>query len=262
MRPKSVLITGAGTGIGKDTARALIERGHRVFATTHHESEAASLAVELPGAAGVFKMDITRAIDREKLAGLQLDVLINNAARGESGSLAEIDIGKIRDVFEVNLFCSLELTQIAIKGMIERGGGTIIFISSITGRIPAPFLMPYSMSKFAVSAAAAGLREEMRLLGKGIHVSVVEPGPYRTGFNQKLSESRFQWMTESSLFSAEQIAQMKAKTDRELRIAERGSTESIVRKIVGATEADRPKLRYVAPLHFALLVRMLRILGV
>lgn len=262
MKRKSVLITGASTGIGKDTAQALMARGHRVFATTRHESEAISLAGELPKAAGVFKLDITCPQDRAKIANLDLDVLINNAARGESGSLAEIDIGKVREVFEVNLFATLELSQIAIQGMIKRGGGSVIFISSIAGRIPAAFLMPYSMSKFAVSAAAAGLREEMQFLGKGIHVSVVEPGPYRTGFNQKLADSRFQWMNQSSLFSAEQIRQMKAKTDRELRLAELRSTESIVRKIVAAAEAKKPRLRYVAPLHFAILVRLMRIFGV
>ena len=173
MKNKTVLITGAGTGIGKDAARKLLERGHRVIATTHQEAEVAALQKQLGAGATVFKLDITAAEDRAKVADLEVDVLINNAALGESGSLAEIDIDRIRTLFEVNLFSSLELTQIAIRGMIKRGGGTVIFISSIAGRIPTAFMMPYGMTKFAVSAAAAGLREEMKTLDKGIHVSPV-----------------------------------------------------------------------------------------
>lgn len=244
---KTILITGAGTGIGKDTAKKLIENGHKVYATTYSEAEASQLQAELGDSAHVFKLDISKAEDREKIADLDLDVLINNAAQNASGSLAEVDINTVRRVFEVNVFSSLELTQVAIRSMIPRGGGTVIFISSIAGRIPFAFLMPYSMSKFAVSAAAAGLREEMQALGKGIQVSVVEPGPFRTGFNQQMDDSRFEWMEKGSLFSKDQIAKMKRDSSRTLRWAEATSTDSIVRKIVTAAEARKPRLRYVAP---------------
>lgn len=87
-KPKSILITGAGTGIGKDTATALLARGHKVYATTHHVAEVAPLQEVLGGDAIVFKLDITDPDDRAKIAALDLDVLINNAAQGESGSLA------------------------------------------------------------------------------------------------------------------------------------------------------------------------------
>lgn len=259
--PKTILITGAGTGIGRDTAKELLARGHKVFATTYSEAEAIALQAELGDKAHVFKLDITNPKDRERIIDLDLDVLINNAAQNASGSLAEVDINIVRRLFEVNVFSSLELTQVAIRSMIPRGGGTVIFISSIAGRIPMPFLMPYSMTKFAVSAAAAGLRDEMQTLGKGIQVAVVEPGPFRTGFNQQMSDSRFEWMEKGSLFSKRQIEQMKAESDRTLRWAEAKSTNSIVRKIVAAAEARKPRLRYVAPWMFAVLVRLMRILG-
>jgi len=262
MKTKSVLITGAGTGIGKETAKKLVSKGHKVYATTYSEDEAKSLQKELGEGGTAFKLDITNAEDRLKIKYLEIDVLINNAAIAESGSLAEIDIDRVRNIFNVNLFSSLELTQIAIKKMIENGGGTVIFLSSIVGRVPAPFLMPYSMTKFAISAAAAGLRKEMKVLDKGIHVSVVEPGPYKTGFNQKLTNSRFEWMEKGSIFSEEQMKKMKADTDRELRLAEFGSLSSIVKAIVKAAEAKKPKLRYVAPWQFAILVRLMRIFGV
>jgi short-subunit dehydrogenase len=260
---KTILITGAGTGIGKDAAKSLMARGHKVYATTYSEAEVGALQAELGQGTQVFKLDITSAEDREKIAGLSLDVLINNAAQSLSGSLADVKIDRVRRLFEVNLFSSLELTQIAIRSMIGRGGGTVIFMSSITGRVPEPFVMPYSMTKFAISAAAAGLREEMKELGKGIHVSVVEPGPYNTGFNQKMVNSQFEFMEkEGSLFTQAQIETRKKAIDARLRWLEVGSTDTIVRKIVKAAEARKPKLRYVAPWTFALLVRVLRILGV
>lgn len=263
MTKKSILITGAGTGIGKDAARALLARGHTVYATTYSEHEVQALQIELGSDARVFKLDITNAQDREKVAALDVNVLINNAAQGLSGSLAEVSMDKVRQLFEVNLFSTLELTQVAIRSMVARGGGTVIFMSSITGRVPEPFLMPYSMTKFAISAAAAGLREEMKELGKGIHVSVVEPGPYKTGFNQKLMGSQFELIEQAgSMFLREQVEARKKASDAKLRWLEVGSTHSIVGKIVAAAEARKPRLRYVAPWTFALLVRILRIFGV
>jgi short-subunit dehydrogenase len=261
--PKTILITGAGTGIGKDTAKRLLARGHKVYATTYAEPEVSALQMELGSSARVFKLDITKPEDRDKIAGLDLDVLINNAAQSLSGSLADVQIDRVRRLFEVNLFSALELTQIAIRSMIARGGGTVIFMSSIVGRIPEPFVMPYSMSKFAISAAAAGLREEMKALGKGIHVAVVEPGPYKTGFNQQLMSSQFEAIEkDGSLFSRAQIEARKQASDRRLRLLEVGSTDTIVRQIVSAAEARKPRLRYVAPWTFAIMVRLLRIAGI
>jgi len=260
---KTILITGAGTGIGKDTAKSLLSRGQTVYATTYAEAEVEPLQAELGPGARVFKLDVTNAEDRGKIADLGLDVLVNNAAQNLSGSLADVKIDRVRRLFEINVFSPLELTQIAIRSMVGRGGGTVIFISSITGRVPEPFVMPYSMTKFAISAAAAGLRDEMKTLGKGIHVSVVEPGPYNTGFNQKLVSSQFEYMEkEGSLFSRAQIEARKKATDARLRWLEVGSTDTIVRKIVSAAEARKPRLRYVAPWTFALLVRLMRIFGV
>ena len=258
---KTILITGAGTGIGKDTAKTLIARGHKVYATTYSEEEAKALQVELGASATAFKLDITSAEDRAQIADLDLDVLVNNAAQNASGSLAEVDINIVRRLFEVNVFSSLELSQIAIQSMIKRGGGTVIFISSIAGRLPMPFLMPYSMTKFAVSAAAAGLRDEMKVLDKGINVSVVEPGPFKTGFTQQMSDSRFEWMEKGSIFSKGQIEKMKKDENSLLKLVEARSTKSIVRKITKAAEARKPRLRYVAPWTFALIVRIARIFG-
>ena len=261
---KSILITGAGTGIGKDTAFALAQRGHQVLATTQTEAQALKLkqaATEKGLHLEVFKLDITSAEDRAVLAQHRIDVLINNAAMGESGSLAEVDMQRVRQLFEVNLFATLELTQVALRQMIERESGTVLFISSIAGRVPMPFLMPYSMSKFALSAAAAGLRAEMDQLKKNVHISVIEPGAIHTGFNQAMTHSKYAWMGSSSYF-AHQAEAMKKQERITFNWLEAKTTRGIVKAIVKAAEANRPRLRYVAPWIQGFGVRLARIFGV
>ena len=213
---KTILITGAGTGIGRDAAFALAARGHRVIAATFNEAQADALRAECLTrrlALEVIPLDITSAADREKVLGFELDVLVNNAGIGQSGSLAEVNVDLIRRTFEVNVFATLELTQLVLRGMIARQRGTVLFVSSIAGRVPMPFLMPYSMTKFALSAAGAGLRAEMDQLGRNVQVALIEPGAIHTGFNQAMADSKYAWMDEKSYFHA-QAARMKAKETR------------------------------------------------
>ena len=261
---KTILITGAGTGIGKDTAFALAARGHQVLATTQTSAQALALqdAAKAQGLnLNAFKLDITSPTEREQLTHHTIDVLINNAAMGESGSLAEVDMQRVRQLFEVNLFATLELTQVALRQMIQRGSGTVLFISSIAGRVPMPFLMPYSMSKFALSAAAAGLRAEMDQLQKNVHIAVIEPGAIHTGFNQAMADSKYAWMGPSSYF-AHQAEAMKKQERLTFHWLEAKTTAGIVKAIVKAAEARRPRLRYVAPWIQGLGVRLARIWGV
>ena len=261
---KTVLITGAGSGIGRDAAFALAARGHQVFATTFDDAQAQALR-EMASTRGqtleVFKLDITDAADRALLLPLEIDVLINNAAIGESGSLAEVDVERIRKSFEVNVFATLELTQLALKGMIARRRGTVLLVSSIAGRLPMPFLMPYSMTKFALSAAGAGLRAELDQLRCNVHVALIEPGAIHTGFNQAMTDSKYAWMGAQSYFK-DQVAAMQARERKTFAFLEARDTRSIVAQIVRASEAGRPRLRYVAPWAQGVMVRLARIFGV
>ena len=249
---KSILITGAGSGIGRDAAFALAALGHHVHATTADDAQAEALRTEcmarqLPMT--VFRLDITSADDRALAAPLELDVLINNAGIGESGSLADVPIERVRRTFEVNVFATLELTQLVLRGMIGRQRGTVLFVSSIAGRLPVPFLMPYSMSKFALSAA-----------GAGIQVALIEPGAFHTGFNQAMTARKYEWMATGSYFSG-QTARLQAAEARQFGLLEASSTRPIVDLIVKAALARRPPLRYTAPWLQGLGVRLARIFG-
>ena len=162
---KTILITGAGSGIGKDATVALARRGHKVIATTHtiaSAKEMNSLAVAQKLNIESFKLDVTVPEDRAKILDYDIDVLINNAGIVESGSLSEIDVKRIRNNFEVNVFGPLELTQLALKNMMTKDSGTMIFISSLVGRISVPFLASYCMTKFSLSGGANALRQELQ----------------------------------------------------------------------------------------------------
>ena len=263
MRKKTILLTGCRGGFGKDTAVVLAKRGHRVIATTHFENSAEGLRkffAENKLSIEVFKLDVTVPEDRAKIAEYDLDVLVNNAGAGESGSLAEVPLDKVRNDFEVNVFGSLALSQIALKKMMGRDKGTVVFVSSLAGRVAEPFLGSYCMTKFALSAGGEAMRQEIHKVRKNVHIALIEPGAYHTGFNQKNIAKKYAWMDENSYFY-NMIDGLKRRENAYFGRYEMLSNASIVRKIVKACEADRPKLRYSAPWWQHAGIQIMRIFG-
>lgn len=260
---KTIFITGCGSGFGWDSAVALATRGHTVIATTHTEESAQILntfAKERSLHIQSFKLDITIPEDRQMIMDYDIDVLLNNAGDGDSGSLAEIPLDKIRHNFEVNVFGSIALTQLAIRKMMQRDSGTVLFVSSLGGRIAMPFLSSYSMTKFALSGGVDALRQEVGRITKNVHIGLVEPGAYHTGFNQRNIAKQFVWMDEKSyFFSIKEV--LKKEQEKQFKMIEVQSTESMVKQIVKACEAKKPKLRYTAPWWQALGVQLLRMVG-
>ena len=262
-KSKTILITGARGGFGREAAIILAKKGHQVIATVHREESVAELkkyAAEQQVSLEVFKLDITLPEDRQKIANFDIDVLINNAAIAQSGSLTEIPFERLRANFETNLFDTLALTQAALEPMLKKNSGRIIFISSMAGRIVMPFWGSYNMTKFSLSAAADVMRQELRLITKKVFISVVEPGTYHTEFNQKCMATKYEWMNEQSYFF-KIIAQIKKTEARYFGFLELKNLRSLVNKIILATEAPRPRLRYSAPGWQAAGVQLLRIFG-
>ena len=242
-----ILITGCRGGIGLDAARRLAARGHTIYATVHSESSIEAVRSALGANAAnvtVEKIDITDSADREKASKWDIDVLINNAAIGDSGPLAEIDLDRAKRVLDVNIFGALELTRKFIPRMAERKSGRIIFIGSIAGLIPTPFLAPYGMSKFALESIAFSLRSELKTFG--IHVVMVNPGGYNTEFNQKNIGKKYEWIDGSVLYKGHMDVIKKAESM--IIRSELQDTSSIARQIVKAVEGKKPKRRYVAPI--------------
>jgi NAD(P)-dependent dehydrogenase (short-subunit alcohol dehydrogenase family) len=196
---KNVMITGAGSGFGKLTALALSERGHHVIATTETDEQAGALRDESPQLE-VHRLDITTN-DVQRVYDWKIDVLINNAGLGETGPLADVPMERLRHLFEVNVFGTLNVTQAVLRAMVANASGRVIIMSSIAGVLAAPGFGPYAMTKHALEAMGKTLRAELAPLG--IDVTLVNPGPYLTGFNDRMANSMWEWFNDQSLNGSE-----------------------------------------------------------
>jgi NAD(P)-dependent dehydrogenase (short-subunit alcohol dehydrogenase family) len=228
---KTVMITGAGSGFGKGTALALAERGHHVIATTETDEQAAALRAEAPQLT-VEKVDITSS-DVVKAAVWDLDVLINNAGAGQTGPMADVPLDRVRHLFEVNVFGTLAVTQRVLPRMVAKGAGRIIIVSSIAGVVSGPSFGPYSMTKHALEAMGKAMRAE--LAPQGIDVTLINPGPYLTGFNDRMADSMWEWFGEGSLNApATPMFQMM----RDFVTQGQMDPAEVVARLVELTEAD------------------------
>lgn len=241
----TIVITGAASGIGRAVSVALARRGHSVVATARTDADAQALAlmgqeeqVNLTAA----RLDITDPNDRAQLAQWNPDIIINNAATGQSGPLTDVPLDVVRMTLETNVVSSLGVIQEVLPTMLARGSGRIIIVSSLAGRYAIPYLGPYCMSKFATEAMGDVLRREVK--DKGIHVSLIEPGAIDTGFNERMNQSKYAWFNEQSLAwpDHDRIAQAEARLTRN-----QAPITHVVRALVHAVESSRPQARYVAP---------------
>ena len=179
----NILVTGAGTGFGKGTTLELAQRGHAVTAATLLPTEAEAMTAAHDNITGMV-LDVTSAESVAAASDLPLDVLVNNAGRGLMAPLSNVPLDEVRKTFEVNVFGMLAMCQAVIPGMKERGSGRIINVSSIAGVLSGAMSAPYAMTKHAVEALSVAMREE--LAPHGIDVTKINPGPYLTGFNDRM----------------------------------------------------------------------------
>ncbi len=250
---KNILITGAGSGFGRQAAFALAGQGHHIIATTEtieQKLELAARAKKENTELIVEKLDITDTDDCMRAEHWDVDVLINNAGIAESGPLAEIPLEYVRKNFEVNVFGTLALTQRIVKGMLKRSSGQIIIISSVAGRMTAPYLGAYCMTKHALEAAAEVLRTE--LAGHHISVNIIEPGPYSTGFNERMNQSKHQWYGEDSIFASDDAA---IKELEAWLVSEQYDPAEVVDSIVAVVEHPDSEFRICIPEQWAETVR-------
>ena len=228
---KTVMITGAGSGFGKGAALALAGRGHTVIATTETAAQAEALAAEAPQLT-VAKLDITTD-DVAKAAGWDLDVLIDNAGAGQTGPMADVPLDRVRRLFEVNVFGTIAVTQAVLPRMVAKGSGRIIIMSSIAGVLSAPAFGPYSMTKHALEAMGKAMRAE--LADQGVDVCLINPGPYLTGFNDRMADSMWDWFG-SDAVNAEATPLFEMMRDF-VKNDQRDPVE-VIDKLVELTEAD------------------------
>jgi NAD(P)-dependent dehydrogenase (short-subunit alcohol dehydrogenase family) len=229
---KTVLITGAGSGFGKMAAVMLAARGHTVIATTETQEQADALGAEHPELT-VAKLDITDADDVATVDQWDLDVLIANAAMGQTGPLSMIPLERLRQVFEVNVFGTFAIVQRVAQSMKPRRSGRILIVSSIAGVRAGKGSGPYSMTKHAIQAMGGVMRNE---LGEfGVEVATINPGPYATGFNDRMATDLGDWYDPDSA-DPEDVATMESLRER-ITVGQWDPIE-VAEKYVELVEAD------------------------
>jgi NAD(P)-dependent dehydrogenase (short-subunit alcohol dehydrogenase family) len=242
------LITGTSSGFGLGTTIALAQKGCFVIAAMRDLTKRGRLleAAEQAGVSErieVVQLDVTvppmieslvdEVIDRHG----RIDVLINNAGYAAGGFVEELPLEEWRRQFETNVFGLIAVTRAVLPHMRAQRSGTIINVSSISGRIGFPGLAPYSASKHAVEGFSESLRLEM--LPHGVHVVLIEPGSYRTSIWEKGLEQT------KDLPASPYREQMKRMTALIRQIANKTpEPDEVIDTIVQAATSARPRLRY------------------
>ncbi len=184
---RSVLVTGAGSGIGRATAVALARKGARLTLTGRREGpleETARLVEEAGGEPQVVAGDVTDGTARERIVRAVverfggLDVLVNNAGSVRAGRLEKVDADEVRSQIEVNLTAPILLTQAAMGALRESGDAAVVNVSSGFGLVGMPFYAVYAATKAGIAHFGEALRRE--LFGEGVHVMTIYPGATET----------------------------------------------------------------------------------
>jgi short-subunit dehydrogenase len=186
MSKKIWFITGISSGLGKALAESVIENGDFVIGTFRNQIQADDFNIVHKEEGFALKMDITKSNEIKRALKLvktkfgKIDVLVNNAGFGFAGAVEEASDKEIREVFEANFFGTLEVTKQVLPILREQKSGHIIQISSHGGIKAFPGFGIYNASKFALEGFSEALAAEVTPLN--IKVSIIEPGPFRTGF--------------------------------------------------------------------------------
>jgi NAD(P)-dependent dehydrogenase (short-subunit alcohol dehydrogenase family) len=179
-------ITGASTGFGRLLAEELLKRGERVAATARDAAKVEDLARQYPETARAFALDVTmpaqiEAVAKEAIKEFgHIDVLVNNAGYGVNGAIEEVSEEEFEPMFQTNIYGLIRTTRVFLPQFRERRSGHIFNFSSIGGLIGGAGWGFYNTTKFAVEGFSEALAAEMKPLG--VHVTVIEPGPFRTDF--------------------------------------------------------------------------------
>ncbi|MEM5567137.1 SDR family oxidoreductase [Psychroserpens sp. AS72] len=246
---KTILITGAGSGLGKGTALGLAAKGHNVIAGVH-KWEQKSRLLEDAKKAGVIdnleiiKLNILDFMDCQKAWEYDIDILVSNAGIGHSGPVSEMPVGLIRQVMETNVFSALEFAQPFINSMVEKKKGKLVFVSSVAGLSTTPYLGAYNASKHALEAIVQSLRHE--LVPMGISVATINPGPFDTGFNDRMYDTYAQWFNEEEYFTPRKNIEAAAKAMAEGQF----DPQPMIDKMIEIIPQDKHDFRTILPTDF------------
>jgi NAD(P)-dependent dehydrogenase (short-subunit alcohol dehydrogenase family) len=238
-------ITGSSTGFGRLLAEEVVRRGERVIATARNVSQLKELKGKHPDQVRTFALDVTKPAEIESVAAQAIaafghvDVLVNNAGYGVNGAIEEVSEAEFEPMFQTNIYGLIRTTRAFLPHLRERRTGHIFNFSSIGGLIGMPGWGFYNTTKFAVEGFSEALAGELKPLG--VHVTVIEPGPFRTDFlgrSGKLAQKEFPEYAETAGKAREYLKSQSGK--------QRGDPQKAVEAIITVADSAEP------PVHLLL----------
>lgn len=180
------LITGASSGIGRDIAIELSERGYDLVLVARDLEKLNEVKSELKTNIEVVSMDVSNSEDCKKLheEHKDIDILINNAGFGDCGYFTKTNIEKELQMINTNIVAYHVLTKLYLKDMTEKNSGKILNVASIAGFMPGPLMSTYYSTKSYVVSLSESIREELRREKSKVQISILCPGPVDTNFNK------------------------------------------------------------------------------
>src|SRR5437762_5218302 len=189
---KRVFLTGASSGIGLAIAKLLVAQGHEVWATSRNLERIPKMAQLHPARLDLADpRSVEEAFDAALAEAGHFDVLINNAGSGHFGPAGNLSEKEIASQFQILFFGHVQLMQLALRAMQERGEGLIINVTSLAGRLPVPFMAAYNAAKAAMASFTMSI--QLELPDSRVRIVDLQPGDICTDFNDAVTKSDQLW---------------------------------------------------------------------
>jgi short-subunit dehydrogenase len=229
------LVTGAAAGIGKATALALARAGYQVFGTSRRKAAPSPAGISMLVCDVTNDESVKQAVKEIVVRAGRIDLLVNNAGRSLIGGAEESSVGQARNLFDLNVFGILRMTNEVLPIMRKQGKGRIVNISSVAGFLPGPFTALYNATKHAVEGYSESLDHELRTFG--IRVSLVEPAFTRTALEENAEKP-------DRISSDYENGRSAMSATWRRGIAAGDPVEAVADKVVQAATEEMPQIRY------------------
>jgi short-subunit dehydrogenase len=211
---KYALITGATSGIGYELAKLFAKDGYNLVIVARNEDNLQATASELSANYGIQVETISKDLsqpdgpfevyDEVKAKGIQIDVLVNDAAQGQHGAFVETDLQRELQIVQLNIVAYLVLTKLFLKEMAARNEGKILQVASIGGKLPGPYISVYHATKAFIVNHTEALANELK--DTGVTITALLPGPTDTNFFSKADMEDTKLVQEGSLDDPAKVA--------------------------------------------------------